>query len=110
MISKEVFEMQSRLCQAMSNAARLEIVHILRDGSKNVNSLAKAMGLSQASLSRHLAVLRNIGLVTAQRQGQENYYQLTNPKIGMICDLMRQVLAEQLTHQAEVADNFPKRD
>ena len=68
------------------------------------------MGISQTATSRQLAVLRNIGLVTVQRQAQENVYQLANPKIGEICDLMRQVLAEQLTHQAEVATRLEQRD
>lgn len=103
MISKEVYEMQSQLCQAMGHAARLEIIHVLQDGPQHVLGLARVIGLSQGTLSRHLAVLRNIGLVTVQRQGQENIYQLANPKIVIICDLLRQVLAEQITHQAEVA-------
>jgi len=68
------------------------------------------MGLSQAALSRHLAVLRNSGLVTFQRLGQENIYQLANPKILVICDLMRQILAEQFTRQAETANTLAKRD
>jgi len=109
MISKEVFEMQSRLCQAMSHAARLEIVHILRDGPQHVRDLSRGMGLSQATLSRHLSILRNIGLITVQRQGQESIYQLANPKIVVICDLMHQVLAEQITHQAEIANRLTNR-
>jgi DNA-binding transcriptional ArsR family regulator len=106
MISKEVFEMQSRLCQAMSSAARLEIIHLLRSGRQPVRSLAEATGLGQATLSRHLTVLRTIGLVTVQRQGQENIYQLANPKMAAICDLMLQILDEQLTHQAEIASTI----
>ena len=81
MISKEIFEMQARLCQAMGNATRVEIIHILRDGPQHVNGLARVMGLSPTTLSRHLAVLRSIELVTVQHQGQENIYQLANPKI-----------------------------
>ena len=110
MISKEGFEMQAHLYQAMGHAARLEIIYILRDSSQHVNDLAKEIGLSQAALSRHLAVLRNIGLVTAQRLGRENIYQLANPKIVVICDLMRQILAEQFTRQAETANTLAKRD
>jgi len=109
MISKEGFEMQSRLCQAMGHAARLHILHILRDGPQHVSSLTRAMGLSQAALSRHLAVLRNSGLVTVQRLGRENIYQLANPKIVVICDLMRQILAEQFARQAETANTMAKR-
>lgn len=109
MISKEIFKLQSQLCQAMGHAARLEIVYILRDGPQHASDLINAMGLGQANLSRHLAVLRNIGLITVERQGHENIYQLANPKIVVICDLMRQVLAEQITHQAEVANTLAKR-
>lgn len=109
MISKEIFILQSQLCQAMGNAARLEIVYTLRDGPQHVSDLIKAMGLSQANLSRHLTVLRNIGLITVERKGHEKIYQLANPKIVVICDLMRQVLAEQITHRAEVADTLGKR-
>jgi len=106
MISKEVFEMQSRLCQAMSNAARLEIIHVLRAGPQHVHGLSEATGLGQSTLSRHLAVLRTMGLVTVQRQGQENVYELANPKMAVVCDLMRQILSEQLAHQAEVASTM----
>ena len=109
MISKEVFEMQSRLCQGMSHAARVELVHILGNGPQRVSGLASATGLSQSSLSRHLAILRNLGLVNVHREGQENVYQLTNPKIVAICDLMRQVLSEQIDHQVEVAKTSMKR-
>jgi ArsR family transcriptional regulator len=110
MVSKEVFELQSQLCQAMSNGVRLQIVHTLREGPLNVTSLAKVIGVNQANLSRHLAVLRHIGLVSVQRQGQENIYQITNPKIVVICDLMRQVLAEEIARQAEVADHFTSEE
>ena len=106
MISKEVFELQSHLCRAMSHGVRLEIVHILRDGPQNVTNMAKMIGVNQANLSRHLGVLRSIGLVSAQRQGQENIYQISNPKIVTICDLMRQVLVEQIARQAEVTEQL----
>jgi ArsR family transcriptional regulator len=103
MIPKDAFEMQARLCQAMGHAARLEIIHILRDGPQCINGLAQVMSLNQAILSRHMAILRQVGLVTAERQGQENVYHLTNLKIVAVCNLMREVLAEQIQHQTEVA-------
>ncbi len=100
MISKEVFTMQAEICQAMSNPARLEIMHTLREGPRTVNFLAGSLMMSQATISRHLAVLRHHNLVIAQHQGKEQLYMLTNPKIGQVCDLMREVLSEQINHQA----------
>jgi ArsR family transcriptional regulator len=94
--------MQARLCQAMGHAKRLRIVHSLRDGPKRVADLAQASGLSQASVSRHLTILRNCGVVTAQRRGQEIIYHITSPKIVAVCDLMREVLVEQAAHQSDI--------
>ena len=98
MTGTTVFEMQARLCKAISHATRLEIVHVLREGPKSVSELVLATGFSQANISRHLSTLRNIGVVTAQRQPHEIIYQIANPKITAVCDLMRQVLAEQAAH------------
>jgi DNA-binding transcriptional ArsR family regulator len=65
--------------------------------------LGQAPGLSQPALSRHLALLRGCGLVVPQRQGQHIVYQPVSPKVVAICDAMREVLAEQAAHQAELA-------
>jgi ArsR family transcriptional regulator len=102
MTALEVFEMQARLCQALSNATRLRIVHSLRAGPRRVTDLAQATGLSNATVSRHLAALRACGVVTAQRRGQEIIYHITSPKIVAVCDLMREVLAEQIAHQSDM--------
>lgn len=99
----ELFELQARFCQAMSHAARVQIVHLLRDGPCPARDLMDATGLSQPTLSRHLALLRGCGVVEPQRQGQHIVYQLVSPKIVAICDAMREVLAEQAAHQAELA-------
>lgn len=101
--SLETYEMQARLCQAMSHATRLQVVHLLRDSPRQVDDLVRATGLSQGSISRHLAILRNNGVIIAKRQGQHVAYHLADPRIVNICDLMREMLAEQATHQSEIA-------
>jgi len=69
MDQSSIFEMQAELCRAMSNAIRLEIVHLLREGPKHVSELAKAADRPPAMISRHLATLRNAGVIISQRQG-----------------------------------------
>ena len=102
-MSPKVFEMQAALCQAMSYPTRLELVHILRNGSMRLEDLAQAIGANYGSVSRHLTVLRNCGVVSAQRSGHELVYELASPKIAAICDLMREVLTEQLAQQSAIA-------
>jgi ArsR family transcriptional regulator len=108
-MSPKVFELQAALCQAMSYPARLELVHVLRNGAKRVDDLAKATGANLASVSRHLSILRNCGVVTARRAGQEVLYDLANPKVALICDLMREVLVEQLTRQSAIAEGLAEQ-
>jgi DNA-binding transcriptional ArsR family regulator len=102
MSQPSIFEMQAKLCQGMSHPIRLEIVHLLREEPKNVGELARSLDRPQATISRHLATLRAVGVITSQRQGQEIFYQVANPKIVSVCDLMRQVLAEQAHHRSEM--------
>jgi hypothetical protein len=47
-------------------------------------------------------VLRNGGIVTTQRRARDVVYQISNPKIGHICDLMREVLAEEAAHRSQL--------
>ncbi len=90
-----IFGLQAALCGTMSNATRLRIVHALRDRPLCVKELAQALRVDSSKVSQHLAVLKSSGIVVGRRRGSEVLYQITNRKIGRICDLMREVLAEQ---------------
>ncbi len=65
-----------------------------------MSEIARITGHPQATISRHLGVLRNGGIVVSQRQGQDVIYQIANPKIANICDLMREVLLEEVSRRS----------
>ncbi len=109
MTHETIFDMQAELCQTMSHATRIRIVHTLREGPQNVGDLAKKLELPSAKISQHLAILKTTGIVAAQRQGAEVYYSLTNPKIERICDLMREVLSEQAAQRSELMHALQER-
>lgn len=90
----------------MSSATRIEIVHVLRDGPQRVSEIARITGHPQATISRHLGVLRNGGIVIAHRHAQDIVYQISNPKIVHICDLMREVLAEEASRRSKLVEGF----
>jgi len=94
--------MQAELCKTMGNAARLQIVHTLREGPKRVSDIVEATDLAQAKVSQHLAVLRAYGIVSPKREGKDVIYRIANPKLTRVCDLMREVLAEQANERSEV--------
>lgn len=100
---KTIFDIQARLCTSMGHPLRLEILHNLRDGPKSVSELSEIMKQPQTTVSRHLSSLRSAGIVTAEHQKRNNYYQVANPKILGVCDLMREVLQEKSLHEVRLA-------
>jgi ArsR family transcriptional regulator len=110
MSAHPIFEIQANLCRTMSNAVRLEIVHFLREGPQRVTTIAETTGHPQGTISRHLSVLRTGGVVAAKRQGKDVIYQITNPKIVSICDLMREVLIEESSRYTHWTQDFQKED
>jgi DNA-binding transcriptional ArsR family regulator len=62
--------------RALADQTRREILRMLRGGPRTSGELASQFDSSWPTISRHLAVLREAGLVLAERQGQEIYYEL----------------------------------
>ena len=102
MSHEKIFEIQAELCRAMGNPLRMEIVHLLRSRSLNVNDIASAVDQHQATVSRNLTVLRNAGILVTRRDGNNVLYQVANPKLVDVCDLMREVLMEQIDERSKL--------
>lgn len=94
-----ISELHARVCKAMADPTRLLIINELRDGPRSVGDLAEALAISQPNVSRHLAVLRDRGFVTAERFGSSVHYGLASPKVLRAMDLLREFMTEQLGGQ-----------
>ena len=96
------FELQANLCQSLGHITRLRIVNLLEGGALPVNTIASSIEIPQPTASRHLALLRSNGVLDSHRKGTEIFYEISNPKILEVCELMREVLTEQEFHRAEI--------
>lgn len=101
-----IFDLQAELCNAMGHPLRVQIVHLLHGGPRRVSNIAEKLNTSQATISRHLAILRNVGILSSQRQGTDMIYQISNPKITEICESMRKVLSERESQRSEIFQNI----
>lgn len=90
-----ISELHARVCKALADPTRLLIINELRDGPRSVGDLAEALGISQPNASRHLAMLRDRGFVTAERFGSSVHYALASPKILRAMDLLREFMTEE---------------
>jgi DNA-binding transcriptional ArsR family regulator len=62
--------------RALADQTRREILQLLRSGPKTSGDIAERFESSWPTVSRHLAVLREAGLIVAERHGQEIHYEL----------------------------------
>jgi len=88
--------MHAEICRTLGSSVRIEILNALGDGEKTVTELAETLGLRQANVSQHLAVLRQRRVVVTRKNGTNIHYRVANPKTIQAIELMRQVLVEQL--------------
>lgn len=102
----QIYQLQSEICQTLSEPKRLLILNGLREGEKSVTELATALGLHQANVSQHLALLRQRGLVKYRREGVNIHYSLTTPRIMEACDIIHELLAEQLERNQALAQEI----
>jgi DNA-binding transcriptional ArsR family regulator len=105
-LNTDLFKLKAELCKTFADAKRLAIISELRGGEKAVGELVKALKTPQAVVSRHLAILRHRGVVQARREGVNVYYSLTNPRIIDACDIVHEVLMEQMARQKQIAERL----
>jgi DNA-binding transcriptional ArsR family regulator len=98
-----IYELQAEVSKTMAHPLRLAILHNLKDGEKTVNDLTQITGASQSNVSQHLALMRQRQIVKTRKEGSNIYYRVTSPKISQACDMIREVLMEQLSQQQEIA-------
>jgi ArsR family transcriptional regulator len=105
-IDMTIYNMQASISKTLANPIRLAILHTLRDGEKSVNELTDVLGISQSNLSQHLALMRQVGILKTRKQGTSIYYSVINPKINHACDMVREVLLDQLNQKHELAQSY----
>lgn len=103
---RKLYRLQAEICKTLADPKRLMILHELREGEKSVGQLYASLGVTQANVSQHLAILRERGVVTTRRDGATVYYSLANPKIGKACDLVQEVLKDQLAGNQALASSL----
>ncbi|MGB5636908.1 MAG: metalloregulator ArsR/SmtB family transcription factor [Waterburya sp.] len=87
--------------KVLSEVSRLQIVCSLKNGAKNVSEIVEETGLGQANVSKHLNVLTKANVVAREQQGIYTYYQIANPVLFELCDLVCDALATQFEQQSQ---------
>src|SRR5690242_1578099 len=74
---------------AVAEASRRDLLDALGDGEATVGELVDRLGLSQPQVSKHLGVLREVGLVLVRVDGKQRWYRVNGPALRPIHDWVR---------------------
>jgi ArsR family transcriptional regulator len=107
---EEVALLHRYICEGVGDPKRLRLLYLVAEHPQNVTELTEALDVSQPTVSHHLRILRERGLVTAERQGTSIYYSLGDPRILDAMNIMREVVADLLDARANVLSKSVKRE
>lgn len=102
----ELFEQFARITRALANPKRLEIVDVLAQGERTVDSLAREIGQSIANTSQHLQTLKSARLVEVRRDGTFGYYRLSHQEVGDVWRAVRALGEARLAEIEQVVESF----
>ena len=74
---------------AVAEPRRRQILDVLADGERSVNDLVTVLGLAQPQVSKHLKVLREVGLVNVRDEGRRRVYSLNGRPLRPIHDWVK---------------------
>ena len=98
-----IHELQAEICRTLAHPLRIAILHLLADGPREVNRLARERDITQPNASQHLSVMRAAGLVESERDGREVLYRLADFDVIVACEQMARVMRRRLTRMADLA-------
>ncbi|HEY6074524.1 MAG TPA: metalloregulator ArsR/SmtB family transcription factor [Anaerolineales bacterium] len=103
-LETEVLQLHAEICAGLADPSRILILYELSQSTRNVTELSTNLKMPQPLVSRHLKVLRERGMVLAERHGTVIEYSLADTRLIQALDLLREVLRGVLSKRAELVD------
>lgn len=103
---KLVFNIKADFLRSLAHPVRLEIIEHLRKEESSVNKMVQALGVEQSGLSKHLAVLRQAGIVTSRQEKVTVHYSIRDRDIFRVLRPMARILRKRLEVSREVLDRL----
>ena len=100
---QNTFEARAKVLKAMGHATRLFIVHELGDGEKCVCELQEKIGADMSTVSKHLSVLREAGILSSVKRRNQVFYSLRCPCVLQFFSCIESVLQNNSGQPIELA-------
>ena len=96
------FEARARIIKAMAHPTRLFIVDQLSHGQRCVCELTELVGADMSTVSKHLSILKNVGIVSDEKKGNQVFYTLRIPCVLQFFKCVESVIESSAREQLEL--------
>jgi ArsR family transcriptional regulator len=96
----QIYAYHAEMCKVFSHPKRLELINLLRNKEMSAGEIGGRLGLAAANLSQHLTMMRERRILTSRKEGNVVYYRIASPRLLEACDLLREILFEQIRQDA----------
>lgn len=83
------YQQTSEMLKALAHPARLKIVVGLIKDECSVSQIQKVLGLPQSTISQHLRILKNAGVIKGRKEGTKTCYRVIDARVRKIIEVMR---------------------
>jgi ArsR family transcriptional regulator len=106
---KDIYSAQARIIKALAHPARLLMVNRLAKGPKCVCEIRDWVGSDMSTVSKHLSVLRNAGIVADEKRGMKVYYRLRCPCVNQFLRCAEKVMKTTADDHVRLAGKRGKK-
>src|SRR4030042_1404041 len=109
-MNEKIQEMKADILSAMAHPIRLKIIEKLRQGPCCVCRIIPYVGGEQSNVTHHLAILKRAGILSSEKKGLEVWYEVTDPVIFEILDLIKYPLIKELKRKNNLLNALVEND
>ncbi len=105
----DMFELRASVLKALAHPARLRIFDLLHlDGEKCVCDIAEQLQISQPMTSKHVAILRQAGLLSSRKDGALVFYRVSTPCIYELFHCLDRSISQVMQDRRDILERVKK--
>ena len=104
MTNKKVYELHAEIFKALAHPLRIEVIDVLQKEELCFSEVLEKTGGLKSNLSQHLTIMVGNGILKVRRDSRCNYYSLSSQKVAKACQLMREILTENVKGKNKILD------
>ena len=104
----DLVELISRRFRVLGEPMRIRLLDRLREGDATVGELSEALSASQQNISKHLAVLADVGILGRRKVGTHVYYRIADDGVFALCDQVCGSVQQQLLALNELVEGVSR--